>query len=286
MTRDGGVKWTDVTPKDMRKFTRVSSIDASQVRRVHRVRRGEPVPARRLQARIYGRRPTAARTGRASTPASRRPSSRAWCARIRRSAGCSSPARSAASGIRPDDGARWQSLRLNLPMVPVHDLTFKDGDVVLATHGRSFYIMDDISSLEQMSDSVVASRAHLFRPRDQYRIAGGGGFGGGGAAARARRAPSRRRTRRSIRRARIRPPASVVQYWLGTAGGSVGLEFLDANGKLVRRYSSRDTAAGCRRKVKASGRARPAAAARVDERAASTPSSGTCAIRTRRASRA
>jgi len=58
-----------------------------------------------------------------------------------------------------DDGAHWQTLRLNLPMVPVHDLTFKDGDIVLATHGRSFYIMDDITTLEQMSDAVAATPA-------------------------------------------------------------------------------------------------------------------------------
>ncbi len=83
----------------------------------------------------------------------------------------------------PDDGAHWQTLRLNLPIVPVHDLTFKEGDLVLATHGRSFYVMDDISTLEQMSDAVTASAAHLFKPRDQYRLASGGGDSAASAAA-------------------------------------------------------------------------------------------------------
>src|SRR5262249_40442053 len=78
-----------------------------------------------------------------------------------------------------DDGAHWNSLRIGLPFVPVHDLTFKQGDLIIATHGRSFYIMDDISTLEQMNDAVKASVAHLFKPRDQYRLASGGGFGGG-----------------------------------------------------------------------------------------------------------
>src|SRR5258705_192018 len=53
----------------------------------------------------------------------------------------------------PDDGSTWQKLQLNLPPVPVHDLVFKEGDIVLATHGRSFYVMDNISSLEQLSDA-------------------------------------------------------------------------------------------------------------------------------------
>ena len=75
----------------------------------------------------------------------------------------------------PDDGAHWQTLRLNLPIVPVHDLAFKQGDLVLATHGRGFYVMDDISTLEQMSDAIAAKPAHLFKPRDQYRLATGGG---------------------------------------------------------------------------------------------------------------
>src|SRR5262249_45697785 len=79
-----------------------------------------------------------------------------------------------------DDGAHWTSLRLNLPIVPVHDLVFKQGDIVVATHGRSFSIMDDISTLEQMTDAVTASSSHLFKPRDQYRLAAAGGFGGGG----------------------------------------------------------------------------------------------------------
>ena len=93
-----------------------------EVRRVHRVRRGEPLSARRRQAVSLEddrlRRALDAHRQRAST----RPSSRASCARIPASAACSSPAPSAACGISPDDGAHWQTLRLNLPIVPVHDL--------------------------------------------------------------------------------------------------------------------------------------------------------------------
>ena len=72
--------------------------------------------------------------------------------------------------LASDDGAHWQSLRLNLPIVPVHDLTFKQGDLIVATHGRSFYIMDDITTLEQMSERTASAAAHLFKPKDAWRV--------------------------------------------------------------------------------------------------------------------
>jgi photosystem II stability/assembly factor-like uncharacterized protein len=69
-----------------------------------------------------------------------------------------------------DDGESWQPLRLNLPVVPVYDLIIKDDDLALATHGRSFWIMDDLSPLRQIDAGVAASAAHLFQPRPTYRV--------------------------------------------------------------------------------------------------------------------
>ena len=63
-----------------------------------------------------------------------------------------------------DDGAHWQSLQLNLPTVPVNDLVIKDADLVLATHGRSFWVLDDITPLEQYEESIPQQEAHLFTP--------------------------------------------------------------------------------------------------------------------------
>ncbi len=237
LTRDGGVKWTDVTPKDMAKFTRVSSIDASKF--------GECiayVAANRYQLdddRPYlwkttncGASWTRIDNGIASTEFTRvvreDPDKR----------GLLVAGTERGVWYSPDDGAHWQSLRLNLPYVPVHDLQFKQGDLIVGTHGRGFYIMDDITTLEQMSDAVVASAAHLFKPRDQYRLATGGGFGGGGrggggpAALTPENAP--------VRPTGQNPPTGVVvQYWLKNGSESVGLDFLDATGKLIRSYSSK-----------------------------------------------
>ena len=68
-----------------------------------------------------------------------------------------------------DDGATWQSLQANLPVCPVYDLIVKDTDMVVATHGRSFWILDDLTQLHQMHDDLAAASAHLFTPRDAVR---------------------------------------------------------------------------------------------------------------------
>ncbi|MDE3143016.1 MAG: glycosyl hydrolase [Bacteroidota bacterium] len=74
-----------------------------------------------------------------------------------------------------DDGAHWQSLQLNLPNTPVHDIQIqtRENDLVIATHGRSFWILDDITPLYQLSDEIAKSNHWLFKPRDSYRVPGG-----------------------------------------------------------------------------------------------------------------
>jgi len=118
-----------------------------------------------------------------------------------------------------DDGRSWQSLRRNLPLVPVHDLVVKEGDLVVATHGRSFYVMDDITPLRQLTPAVVAKSAHLFTPRAAYRVQWGGGRGAGTVG---------------------QNPASgaVVHYWLKAPNQTVTLDFLDARGTVIRSFTS------------------------------------------------
>ena len=70
-----------------------------------------------------------------------------------------------------DSGAAWQPLQSNLPAVPVYDLVVKEDDLVAATHGRSFWILDDVTRLRQISQDIADKRAHLFKPRDTYRPA-------------------------------------------------------------------------------------------------------------------
>ena len=79
-----------------------------------------------------------------------------------------------------DDGEQWQPIQANLPIVPIHDMAVKNNDLIAATHGRSFWILDDLTPLQQISEGVAGSDVHLFKPRDTYRTAQPLGFGRGG----------------------------------------------------------------------------------------------------------
>src|SRR2546421_9551645 len=69
-----------------------------------------------------------------------------------------------------NDGGDWQPLRLNMPATSIRDLVVHDDDVVVGTHGRSFWILDDITPLRQVSAAIASADAHLFRPQAAYRV--------------------------------------------------------------------------------------------------------------------
>ncbi len=124
-----------------------------------------------------------------------------------------------------DAGATWFSLRRNLPIVPVHDLAVKEGDLVVGTHGRSFYVLDDLSVLRQLTAPVLRQRAHLFTPRPTYRITwSGDGF-----------------RRRRWTRGQNPPSGVIVNFWLKEAAKRVTLEFRDSTGRTIRSFGSDTT---------------------------------------------
>ncbi len=82
-----------------------------------------------------------------------------------------------------DDGANWQPLQLNLPMAPIYDLIVKNDDLAVATHGRSFWVLDDLSPLRQWSDSITSDDVHLFTPADANHTTFSGSFFGAGGNA-------------------------------------------------------------------------------------------------------
>ena len=124
-----------------------------------------------------------------------------------------------------DDGAKWQSLNTNLPLTPVHDLVVKDADLVVATHGRGFWILDDIASLRQ---GWSGTRNQVFKPTDAYRATfGGGGRGGGGGGGRGRGSAAAEPMGQN-------PMGGIiVQYALTSKATEVKLELLDAKGTVV-----------------------------------------------------
>jgi photosystem II stability/assembly factor-like uncharacterized protein len=127
-----------------------------------------------------------------------------------------------------DDGGRWQPLKLNLPTTPIHDLMVKNDDLIAATHGRAFWILDDISPLRQMNASTASEEAHLYQPAAAIRYRGPG-F-----------------TLPATAPVGANPPTGVIlDYFLKNAPkDGITLEILDAKGKVIRKYSSKKAAEG------------------------------------------
>jgi len=151
-----------------------------------------------------------------------------------------------------DDGAHWQPLRLNLPVVPIHDLVIKGSDLVVATHGRSFWILDDITPLRQMRDEILHAAAHLFKPRPTIRFmtnrsfpakAGGGKSyrmtGPTGVTFRQVEKPTGEKVDVYLDAGQNPPEGVIVYYFLGREPeGEVKLTFLDAQGNEIKSFSS------------------------------------------------
>jgi photosystem II stability/assembly factor-like uncharacterized protein len=126
-----------------------------------------------------------------------------------------------------DDGDHWQSLRLNLPATSIRDLVIHQDDIVVGTHGRSFWILDNITPLRQLTPVVSASDFFLFAPQLTYRV---------------RRNNNTDTPLPPEEPAGKNPPdGAMIDYFLKSAvSGPVVLEISDGAGKLVRRFSSAD----------------------------------------------
>jgi photosystem II stability/assembly factor-like uncharacterized protein len=126
-----------------------------------------------------------------------------------------------------DDGAHWQSLQLNLPVAPVHDLAVHDGDLVAATHGRSFWVLDDVSPLRELSTEITAKAIYLFKPHVAIQT------------------QIHHRPPMGEPVGENPPSGAVLYYFLKAApqeGQEVTLEVIDGQGHLARRYSSKKEA--------------------------------------------
>ena len=125
-----------------------------------------------------------------------------------------------------DDGANWQPLQLNLPRVSVRDLTIHGNDLIAATHGRAFWVIDDVSPLRELSADVMKKSVHLFQPATAM-LWDGSGWRHDGASG------------------ENPPPGALVDYWLKDApatGTAVTVQFLDAKGTIIRTFNAENAA--------------------------------------------
>jgi photosystem II stability/assembly factor-like uncharacterized protein len=153
-----------------------------------------------------------------------------------------------------DDGASWQRWQSNLPVVPVYDLAVKDNDLVAATHGRSFWILDDLSPLRALTDEIAERDAHLFPPRVTHRMRPWPGSGraaavglknyqlglGGVATFVEQKNPEGEIKRVFIDAGNNPPNGVIVNFYLRERPeGEVKLEFFDRDGALIKTFTSK-----------------------------------------------
>ena len=247
ISRDNGKTWKNITPKDLPKGGRVQFIETSPHRRgsayyaVYRYLLGDFTPYI-YKTDDYGATWTRLTDGKNGIPAD-------WPTRVVRE----DPAREGLlyAGtefglfISYDNGGHWQGFNLNMPAMPITDIKVHHSDLVVSTQGRSIWILDDVTPLQQIAAATTSATAVLFNPREATRArpAGGrGGFGGGGAPT-------------LSGQPQFSPNGATINYFLKEPG-RVQLDILDATGKTVRSYTS-DAAAATR--------ADAAAAATTDE---------------------
>lgn len=203
ITRDGGKHWANITPKDLPEFARISMIDASP----HEVGTAY-LAAKRYQ--LDDRKPYIYKThdfGKTWAKIVNGISSDDFVHVTRedpKRAGLLYAGTEHGIYVSFDDGANWQSLRLNLPDTQVADLTIEGNDLVIATHGRSFWVLDDIDILRQLQPGLSASAVHLFTPDEAIRS--------------------------------LHPAA--IDYYLHKDANKVSVDILDGNGQLVRSFTA------------------------------------------------
>ncbi len=225
VTRDGGKTWKDVTPKQVGNWSRVSLIEASHFNAgeayaaVDRHRLDDQTPYL-YRTRDYGATWQAITDGIPAT---------SFLRAVRED-----PARKGLlfAGtelgiyVSFDDGDHWQSLQLNLPVASVQDMVIHGDDLAIATHGRSFWILDDITPLRQAQDAAEAGGNWLYRPAAAVRVDNDGFLGSP--------LPPEEPT------AENPPNGAVIDYFLKSSAGQVKIEIVDGAGTTVRRFSTND----------------------------------------------
>jgi photosystem II stability/assembly factor-like uncharacterized protein len=232
VTMDGGLKWTDVTPPQIKPWTRIFNMDAGHFDTLTAYAAANTLRVDDMNPHLWrthdgGKTWTEINTGIASgAPANS----------IRedpRKKGLLYAATDTQVWVSFDDGDHWSSLRLNMPAISVRDIQVKDdascqcSDLVAGTHGRGFWILDDVTPLRQQAELTAANGPFLYKPVTGLRVR----FGMNDPTPWPPELPAGENP----------PPGAIVDYYLPAAAtGEVRLEFLNGAGKVIRTYSSND----------------------------------------------
>ena len=226
ITRDGGANWNNVTPPQLSAWQKVSVIEASHTDAKTAYAAVNTLRLDDLRPHIYRTRDS----GKTWTEITNGISVDENVNSVRedtRRIGLLFAGTERAVYVSFDDGDHWQSLRLNMPATSIRDLLIKDDDLAVATHGRGFWILDDIMPLRQLSDQVLAQRAFLFAAEPALRIHWNSNTD----------TPLPPDTPAG----QDPPDGAIIDYYLKTpADAPITLEIWTSKGALQRRISSAD----------------------------------------------
>jgi photosystem II stability/assembly factor-like uncharacterized protein len=234
VSRDNGKTWKNITPRDLPSGGRVQYIETSPHRRgsayfaVYRFLLGDFAPYI-YKTDDFGATWTRLTDGKNGIPAD-------WPTRVVREdpdrEGLLYAGTEFGLFISFDNGAHWQSFQRNIPATPITDIKLHKKDLVIATQGRSMWILDDVTPLHQIGPQTTTASAVLFTPREAIRARYQGGRGGGGRGGAA-----------SGANPEFPPPGAMINYVLGSAPtAAVALDVSNAQGKVVRTLSSEGAA--------------------------------------------
>ncbi|HEX3142594.1 MAG TPA: hypothetical protein VHQ64_01395, partial [Pyrinomonadaceae bacterium] len=225
-TTDGGRNWTDVTPKQLKPWQKVSILDASHFDKNTAYAAINTLRLDDLRPHIYRTRDGGASWIEITNGIPENENTDVVREDPERK-GLLFAGTERAVHVSFDDGDHWQSLRLNMGATSIRDLIIKGDDLCVGTHGRGFWILDNITPLRQMQDATVKSAAHLFKPQTAYRVRWN--------------TNSDTPLPPDVPAGENPPDGAVIDYYVGAATkGPVTLEIKDATGAVVRRYASDD----------------------------------------------
>ena len=241
VTRDNAANWAEVTPKDMPEWMQINSIDIDPFKKGGLYVAGTRYKSDDFTPYLYKTEDYGQSWKRIDSGIPRDHFTRVIRADPGRE-GLLYAGTESGMYVSLDDGASWQSFQLNLPIVPITDLAMKDGDLVVATQGRSLWVLDDLSPLHQLNESVANNAHHLFASRPAVRFGGGGFFFGGGGGAVGDNLPggaiinfyvkddpdAAKKTAAEDKKDESKEPKSE----------GVKLEITDASGEVIKTYSS------------------------------------------------
>jgi len=220
VSKDGGENWENVTPKNMPELTMINSIEADPFTKGGAYIAGTRYKLGDYQPYLYKTKDYGKTWSKITSGINNEDFTRVLRTDPERK-GLLYAGTERGVYVSFDDGMSWKSFQLNLPIVPITDLAVKNNNLIAATQGRSFWLIDDLTPLHQLNNSIATSESHLYQPMSTYRIGGGS---------------------RGVSKTRgtNHPGGAMIHFFLKDTANvdTVSIAVKTKNGKLIRKFST------------------------------------------------